>query len=171
MFSEKDWLHCPLGLLTGGKQAEICHNFGIFRVPCNIPTTFGNIEESFLAENSLSLQHDNLKTINYMRSVFTKMMLALILLMAAATMSAQERRPIDSKHPLWLIHIDVWNSADPQKIIDLIPDDIKPYVCMNLSLSCQFDEKTEMYRMPRYAVRTYKSWASVCQANNMWFTC
>jgi hypothetical protein len=43
----KDWLHCPLGLLTGGKQAEICHNFGIFRVPCNIPTTFGNIEESF----------------------------------------------------------------------------------------------------------------------------
>lgn len=106
-----------------------------------------------------------------MKRILTRMMLALTLLMAAATMSAQERRPIDSKHPLWLVHIDVWNSADPQKIIDLIPDDIKPYVCMNLSLSCQFDEKTEMYRMPRYAVRTYKSWASVCQANNMWFTC
>ena len=28
---------------------------------------------------------------------------------------AQQRRPIDSKHPLWLIHIDVWNTADPQK--------------------------------------------------------
>jgi len=47
---------------------------------------------------------------------------------------AQQRRPIDSQHPLWLIHIDVWNSADPQKIIDLIPNDIKPYVCMNLSM-------------------------------------
>ena len=97
--------------------------------------------------------------------------MALMLLLASQTMTAQERRPIDSQHPLWLVHIDVWNSADPQKIIDLIPDDVKPYVCMNLSLSCQFDEETEMYRMPRYAVRTYKSWATVCQANGMWFTC
>ena len=84
---------------------------------------------------------------------------------------AQQRRPIDNQHPLWLVHIDVWNSADPQKIIDLIPDDIKPYVCMNLSLSCQYDKDLNMYRMPRCAVRTYKSWASVCQLNGMWFTC
>ena len=87
----------------------------------------------------------------------------LMLLFATNSMMAQQRRPVDSQHPLWLIHIDVWNSADPQKIIDLIPDDIKPYVCMNLSLSCQFDTKTSMYRMPRNAVRTYKSWATVCQ--------
>ena len=84
---------------------------------------------------------------------------------------AQERRPIDSQHPLWLVHVDVWNSADPQKIIDLIPDDIKPYVCMNLSLSCQYDTEKNMYRMPRCAVRTYKSWGTVCQQNGMWFTC
>jgi len=100
-----------------------------------------------------------------------RVLFALLFLMAAQTMSAQQRRPIDSQHPLWLIHIDVWNSADPQKIIDLIPSDIKPYVCMNLSLSCQFDTKTGMYRMPRNAVRTYKSWATVCQQNNMWFSC
>ena len=49
---------------------------------------------------------------------------------------------------MWLIHVDVWNSADPQKIIDLIPDDVKPYVCMNLSLSCGYDTETNMYRMP-----------------------
>ena len=84
---------------------------------------------------------------------------------------AQQRRPIDSQHPLWLIHIDVWNNADPQKIIDLIPATIKPYVCMNLSLSCQYDTDKNIYKMPQNAVRTYKSWASVCQANNMWFTC
>jgi len=95
----------------------------------------------------------------------------LMFLFASNSMMAQQRRPVDSQHPLWLVHIDVWNSADPQKIIDLIPDDIKPYVCMNLSLSCQFDTNTSMYRMPRNAVRTYKSWASVCQKNGMWFSC
>ena len=93
------------------------------------------------------------------------------LLLAGQHMAAQERRPIDNRHPLWLVHIDVWNSADPQKIIDLIPEDVKPFVCMNLSLSCQFDTKTGMYRMPRNAVRTYKSWATVCQQNGLWFTC
>ncbi len=100
------------------------------------------------------------------------LLLVMLLLMTAwQNATAQQRRPIDSQHPLWLIHIDVWNSADPQKIINLIPDDIKPYVCMNLSLSCQFDTKTSMYRMPRNAVRTYKSWATVCQQNGMWFSC
>ena len=84
---------------------------------------------------------------------------------------AQQRRPIDNEHPLWLIHVDVWNAADPQKIIDLIPEDIKPYVCMNLSLSCQFDKEKNVYKMPHNAMRTYRSWASVCQANGLWFTC
>ena len=106
-----------------------------------------------------------------MKKIFAYVLTTMMLLMASVNMSAQERRPIDSQHPLWMIHIDVWNSADPQKIIDLVPDDIKPYVCMNLSLSCQFDKGTEMYRMPRNAVRTYKSWATVCQANGMWFSC
>ena len=95
----------------------------------------------------------------------------LMFLFASNSMMAQQRRPVDSQHPLWFVHVDVWNAADPQKIIDLIPDDVKPYVCMNLSLSCQFDTKTSMYRMPRNAVRTYKSWASVCQKNGMWFSC
>jgi hypothetical protein len=107
-----------------------------------------------------------------MNKKITSFVLAFLLsAFVVQNISAQERRPIDNQHPLWMIHIDVWNSADPQKIIDLIPDDIKPYVCMNLSLSCQFDTKTGMYRMPRNAVRTYKSWATVCQLNNMWFSC
>ena len=91
-----------------------------------------------------------------------------------STLSAawgQQRRPIDHQHPLWLVHVDVWNKADPQKIIDLIPDDVKPYVCMNLSLSCQYDVERGVYKMPQNAIRTYKSWASVCQHNGLWFTC
>lgn len=105
-----------------------------------------------------------------MKKKFCLFLLLACLFMVGNTW-AQQRRPIDSQHPLWLVHIDVWNSADPQKIIDLIPDDIKPYVCMNLSLSCQYDKDLNMYRMPRCAVRTYKSWATVCQQNGLWFTC
>ncbi|MBR0036342.1 MAG: glycosyl hydrolase family 98 [Bacteroidales bacterium] len=106
-----------------------------------------------------------------MSKYFFRLCLLCLLLTAGQFVTAQERRPIDNRHPLWLVHVDVWNSADPQKIIDLIPYDIRPYVCMNLSLSCQYDTKTNMYRMPRNAVRTYKSWASVCQQNGLWFTC
>ena len=102
------------------------------------------------------------------KNLFT--LLILILLSAQATYS-QERRPIDSKHPLWLVHVDVWNKADPQKIIDQIPDDVKPYVCMNLSLSCQYDTDKNIYKMPQNAVRTFKSWATICQNNGLWFTC
>ena len=101
----------------------------------------------------------------------TKLLVLLALLLTATASRAQQRRPVDAQHPLWLVHVDVWNVADPQKIIDLIPDDVKPYVCMNLSLSCQYDTQRNMYRMPRCAVRTYKSWATVCQQNGLWFTC
>lgn len=98
-----------------------------------------------------------------------KAILIMMLLFVGIHVSAQQRRPIDSRHPLWLVHIDVWNKADPQKIIDLVPDEIKPYVCMNLSMSCQYDKDKMVYKMPQDAVQTYKSWASVCQHNNMWF--
>jgi len=99
------------------------------------------------------------------------LLMLLVAWWSVQTTTAQSRRPIDSKHPLWLIHVDVWNKADPQKIIDLIPDDVKPYVCMNLSLSCQYDTEKNVYKMPQNAVRTYKSWGTVCQQNGMWFTC
>ena len=97
-------------------------------------------------------------------------LLTLIFILAATLASAQQRRPVDSQHPMWLVHVDVWNQADPQKIIDLIPDDIKPYVVMNLSLSCAYDTELNIHQRPQNAIPTYKSWASVCQMNNMWFT-
>ena len=63
------------------------------------------------------------------------LLLVLAFITIGQSLMAQQRRPIDSQHPLWMVHIDVWNSADPQKIIDLIPVDIKPSVGMYLSLS------------------------------------
>ena len=105
-----------------------------------------------------------------MRKLFYSL-LAIILMMFVQNASAQSRRPIDNRHPMWMIHIDVWNNADPQKIIDLIPADIKPYVCLNLSLSCSYDTTKNRYKKPQNAVQTYRSWAAVCCRNNMWFTC
>ena len=102
-----------------------------------------------------------------MKSVMT---LVMIFTFVSPT-EAQQRRPIDNRHPLWFIHVDVWNNADPQKIIDLIPEDIRPYVCFNLSLSCSYDKDLKIYQKPQLAIPTYKSWASVCCANNVWFTC
>lgn len=107
-----------------------------------------------------------------MKIRLSKMLLALaVFCFWAGAAHAQERRPVDASHPIWLIHVDVWNQADPQKIINLIPDDIKPYVCLNLSLSCSYDKDKDVYMRPQDGVRTFKSWATVCQANNMWFSC
>ena len=101
----------------------------------------------------------------------TLVFLLLALLANVQGLTAQERRPVDSQHPLWFIHCDVWYKADPQKIIDLIPEDVRPYICLNLSLSCQYDTEKNQYKMPHYAFQTYKSWGTVCQQNGIWFSC
>ncbi|MBP5680388.1 MAG: glycosyl hydrolase family 98 [Bacteroidales bacterium] len=114
-----------------------------------------------------------------MKKIFTSILTLLCgcALMQGASMQladdevAETRRPVDSRHPMWLVHVDVWNKADPQKIIDLIPEQIRPYVVLNLSLSCQYDTEKNVYKMPQNAVNTYRSWGTVCQHNGMWFTC
>ena len=40
------------------------------------------------------------------------------------------RRPCSADNPMLIVHIDTWNVADPAKIISLIPEDIKPYLCI-----------------------------------------
>lgn len=105
------------------------------------------------------------------RLIILFMLLATQCMLSVGNVFAQQRRPIDNQHPLWMIHIDVWNAADPQKIIDLIPEDVRPYVCMNLSLSCQYNKERAVYLMPQNAMRTYRSWGTVCQKNGLWFTC
>lgn len=106
-----------------------------------------------------------------MRKYLRIMYLVVLAMLSFISVFAQSRRPIDNEHPLWMIHIDVWNAADPQKIIDMIPEDIRPYAVFNLSLSCQFDVEQDVYKLPQNAILTYKSWASVCCKNNVFFTC
>jgi fibronectin type 3 domain-containing protein len=78
------------------------------------------------------------------------------------------RRPISPEQPMWLIHIDTWNYADPQKIIDLIPADIRPYVVMNISLSISHNAETSQFQVAEYGYEIAKSWLRVCAENQMW---
>ena len=110
------------------------------------------------AELHFMKTHSNHKIhIHLMRTIKTTLVLLLALFVHAASVQAQSRRPIDPQHPLWLIHIDVWNNANPQSIIDLIPDDVKPFVCFNLSLSCQYDKDLKIYKMQTSSVGTMPS--------------
>lgn len=82
--------------------------------------------------------------------------------------NAPLRRPISPQQPMWLIHIDTWNYADPQKIIDLIPQDIRPYVVMNIALSISHDEATSRFKVAEYGYEIAKSWLRACAQNRMW---
>lgn len=57
------------------------------------------------------------------------------------------RRPLSEKQPMWIVHIDSWNYADPEKIIDLIPKDVLPYVVFNISLSINWDSTNHQWLM------------------------
>jgi len=99
-----------------------------------------------------------------------KLLLAFLLFIApfaSAQSNVSLRRPLSPTQPMWLIHIDTWNYADPQKIIDLIPKDIRPYVVMNISLSISHDT-TSRFKVVEYGYETAKSWLRTCAENQMW---
>ncbi|MBQ8624086.1 MAG: glycosyl hydrolase [Oscillospiraceae bacterium] len=77
------------------------------------------------------------------------------------------RRVVSSEQPMWIVHIDTWNYADPQKIIDLIPEDIKPYVVFNISLSIGGYAQGKFERVGD-GYETAKSWLRVCAENQVW---
>jgi hypothetical protein len=85
---------------------------------------------------------------------------------------AAMRRPISPSSPMLMVHIDSWNWADPQKIIDLIPTDIRPYVVMNISLSINHStvksDGTCEFKTCEYGYETAKSWVRTCAENQMW---
>lgn len=84
--------------------------------------------------------------------------------------NAALRRPISPQQPMWLVHIDTWNYPDPQKIIDLIPADIRPFVVMNISLSISHTVSNSQFRVAEYGYEIAKSWLRVCAQNRMWAT-
>ena len=61
-------------------------------------------------------------------------LLSMVLLPLKA-FSAEMRRPLSPQQPMYIFHIDVWNNADPQKVIDLVSEDMLPYTVFNISVS------------------------------------
>jgi len=78
------------------------------------------------------------------------------------------RRPVSPDQPMYLIHIDTWNYADPQKIIDLVPHDIRPYVVMNISLSISHNPTTSRFQVAEYGYEIARSWLRTCAQNQIW---
>ncbi|MBN2262825.1 MAG: hypothetical protein JW735_07930 [Prolixibacteraceae bacterium] len=94
----------------------------------------------------------------------------LLVLDLGAQTSHFLRRPVSPQQPMYLVHIDTWNYADPQKIIDLIPEDIRPYVVMNISLSISHNAETSQFQVAEYGYEIAKSWLRTCAQNQMWAT-
>lgn len=78
------------------------------------------------------------------------------------------RRPISPEQPMWIVHIDTWNNADPDKIIDLIPEDLLPYVVFNISLSINYNHDTHSWGTVQYGYECAKSWLRTCAERQVW---
>lgn len=95
---------------------------------------------------------------------YVKVILTVLLLAGGLVNQVQGqslRRAIAPEQPAWVIHIDVWNYADPQKIIDMVPEDVRPYVIFNIATSSSDDKSPD-------GPAIYDSWMKVCAQNRVW---
>lgn len=74
------------------------------------------------------------------------------------------RRPITPEHPAWFVHI-LWKS-NPQAIIDLIPENIRPYVIFNIAITAQGIGDGSPVVEDAYELA--KSYIRTCAENNVW---
>lgn len=78
------------------------------------------------------------------------------------------RRPVSNEQPMWIVHLDSWNYPDPAKIIELIPEDIRPYVVFNISLSVNRNTTTGQFTIVENAYETAVSWLRTCADYGVW---
>ena len=82
--------------------------------------------------------------------------------------SSNFRRPISNESPVWIVHIDSWNYPDPEKIIDIVPEDVLPYVVFNLSLSINYSPTEHRWLMVQDGIECARSWMKVCADKGVW---
>ena len=82
---------------------------------------------------------------------------------------ASMRRPISPISPAYLIHIDVWINPDPKKVIEIIPEELRPYVIFNIALSVS-DPATGPYGPNVNTVTILDSWIRACAEAGVWAT-
>ena len=71
------------------------------------------------------------------------------------------RRPISPNRPMLLVHIDTWNYPDPERIIEMVPEDILPYVVFNISLSASDNVCSDGFKV-------CDSWLKACAQKRVW---
>lgn len=76
------------------------------------------------------------------------------------------RRPCDPEHPMLIVHIDTWNVADPAKVIQAIPEDIRPYCVFNISLSIYWNN--HQWGLVQNGYECAKSWLKTCADEGVW---
>lgn len=86
----------------------------------------------------------------------------------AASAAGNFRRVVSNESPMWIIHVDSWNYADPEKIIELVPEDILPYVVFNLSLSINWSSTEHKWLMVQDGVETARSWMKAAASKGVW---
>ena len=86
----------------------------------------------------------------------------------SAAVSSNFRRPINNESPAWIVHIDSWNYPDPEKIIDLVPEDILPYVVFNVSLSINWSSTEHRWLMIQDGIECARSWMKACADKGVW---
>lgn len=74
---------------------------------------------------------------------------------------------------MFMIHADTWNSADPKKIIDLIPVDLRPYTVLIISMSIDHDPPVAgstvcNWKRVENGYETAKSWLRTAAENGVW---
>jgi hypothetical protein len=100
--------------------------------------------------------------------LFTAFLFAVVLF-SVNIQAAPLRRPISPTSPTWVIHIDVWAKADPQKVIDIVPADIRPYVIFNVALSVS-DPGSGPYGKNVNTISIAESWVRTCAEAGVWVT-
>ncbi len=89
---------------------------------------------------------------------------------AAVESKTEFRREISNTAPAWIVHIDTWVTPDPQAIIDLIPEELRPFVIFNISLSINGFNDEAGWGIVEYGYETARSWLTVCAENGVWAT-
>lgn len=85
-----------------------------------------------------------------------------------ASAASNFRRIVNNESPMWIVHIDSWNYPDPEKIIDLVPEDVLPYVVFNVSLSINWSSTEHRWLMIQDGIECARSWMKACADKGVW---
>ena len=70
-----------------------------------------------------------------MKRLYIVLIVVLVLASGGRARGAEMRRPVSPLRPMWLVHVTSNDKEDVVETIDGLPDDLKPYVVLNLAMN------------------------------------